>query len=405
MDSSLKSFMESTLDGVFYVGHASALARINSKLILFDPVWNHEPYDKYWKFIPEQVNCDEILDKVDACFISHIHEDHVCDRIIAKLKYTCEVFIMDGRPNLTDRLRKLDAQVYRMTPKMWHGTGGLGFEFYFVPHAFNSIDSSVFIRNPETGFTIYHGNDNFLCESALVQLCKDVPRVDIAMVPYAFIHWYPALMKNMSGAEKYVETRRLQRQSFAQFDSFLKYMLPKRIIPFGNNLFYNGGAAHILNQMLPMPHDLDIGPLITGGMILSDGVSDGLSSSAEGYRDYVTEHLGTDPHPKMVLWSQDKHSPDIIAMINAKISTAEKIPDNLLIISGLNIDLQTIRVTRPCTVKRNFKTIFNLDAPIFGKWKRGEITFEQAIGTRRFECIRSPNIYNLKVFEFMNNFL
>src|SRR5690606_35570626 len=98
----LQEFISSKDNGYYHIGHASGLLRINGKLILFDPCWNYRPFSEYWSLVPEQVDCSNILPLVDLCIVSHIHDDHYTDKILAQLK--CPVMIMVGRPDLAEKL-------------------------------------------------------------------------------------------------------------------------------------------------------------------------------------------------------------------------------------------------------------------------------------------------------------
>lgn len=388
MSESLKEFMRLDSDGVFYVGHASALVRINKKLFMFDPVWNHKPYGDYWTFYPSQVDCDEILDKVSGIFVSHIHEDHLCDEILKKAD--CPIYIMDGRgPSLMSRV---PADLLAK-PFQWFKVED-DIEAYFVPHSFNSIDSSVFIRSKD--YCVYIGSDNFLSKELLLKVAPSVPKVDVAMVPYAFIHWYPSLMSNMTDQEKNAETNRLNEQSLQQARDFMTCFRPRVTIPFGSNLFYASGLDHLLNRLLAKPDDLVEDPLLTGDFILSDG---------NIYRDRTPETFKEKEFPALENHFYPEINESRISRLKEKLSKAQSIGEpHILIINNIPIDLSIPAMTTAFP-SNAFITEFNFNEREFYKWFDGEITFEQALGTRRFSCLRSPNQYNLKVFEFMNNYL
>ena len=50
----IDQFLESKKDGVFYIGHASILIRINGKTILCDPAGYEDPYLFSWFYFPDQ---------------------------------------------------------------------------------------------------------------------------------------------------------------------------------------------------------------------------------------------------------------------------------------------------------------------------------------------------------------
>lgn len=385
-------------DGVLYVGHASALVGISGKLFLFDPMWDHSPYGDYWFFFPEQVNLDHLLPEVDGCFISHIHEDHVCLRILEQL--VCPIYIMSGRPNLRDRLKKCK-NVIEVNKLEWLEVNK-DTSMYFVPHSFNTIDSSVFLSSDD--YCVYVGNDNFLSKDLIDRVKPDIGSVDVAMVPYAFIHWYPHLLKNITNEERQSETDKLNKQSLDQALMFMEAFKPKYTIPFGASLFYSGGEGHILNRSLLTPYDLPGAlSLLAKDYLMDDGSHSPLREK-EVYKMLLNMEESENvfqPKDEAIIVGPE----DLKRIQDKAIKSGTCVEDHELIINDIIfIDLERADV-QYYTFKRKNKTKFYFKNHEFNKWLKGEITFEQAIGTRRFYMLRDPNVYNLKVFEWFNNYL
>ncbi len=89
----------------------------------------------------------------------------------------------------------------------------------------------------------------------------------------------------------------------------------------------------------------------------------------------------------------------------AKFPNDGYVPNHELIVNNVVIDLESYQVFLRDEPGTKPFTRFNFTKRVFDQWVLGYITFEQAIGTRQFECIREPNDYRIKVFELMNNFL
>lgn len=385
----LSDFLNSKADGFFYIGHSSALIRINGCLIACDPVWgDYKPYGDSWIFWPPQIICDDFTP--DFIFISHIHADHFCLPVM--LTYNTPPRVLRGSA-VAKKVHSIACD-----PFTWLKDPNREIEFYFVPHAFNSIDSSFFLRNPETGWTVYFGNDNFLSDELLEKIKPDIPRVDLALLPYAFIHWYPVCMGNMDWAEKTLEINRLKEQSLRQARSFIDVMEPKQVVPFGNSLFYRGGPSHPLNKSLATPFDLKhdncgILPLEAGGWVMSDG-----SHSKRVRQD---EYLKGMPTASLHAYVGEQ--------LRAKVARATtRVKNHLIIVSGAREQSYTIIDLERLTVafdemwfKSKDTTCFTFSDYVYEKWFRGEVTFEEAIGTREFTCVREPNVYRLEVFEWM----
>ena len=56
-------------------------------------------------------------------------------------------------------------------------------------HENNGIDASVLVYSDQ--FSVYHGNDNYCSIEIVEEFQKIVPKIDVACLPYAYIHWYP----------------------------------------------------------------------------------------------------------------------------------------------------------------------------------------------------------------------
>jgi hypothetical protein len=393
----LKEFLDWRQDGFFYVGHSSALIRLAGKLVLFDPVWEHSPYGKFWQFVPRQVNCDEILSQVDHCIVSHIHGDHLCEKILGSL--ACPVSVMEGRAPLEARIQKVNSFVRKFPAFKWCPLDEK-IEAYFVAHPFNTIDSSVFLRTKD--FCVYLGSDNFLDEKTLFRVANDVPATDLAMIPYAFVHWYPHLLSNLFEEERELESKRLNAQSIGQALNFIRYLKPRRFVPFGNSLYYKGGANHVLNRTLATPYEIPrssvmlAGDFLVHGLIFRKDAMERLLEESLGGSETPTDFVAYEPN-----WD------NAVTLFSEKLKRATfSVSNHEIIIGELTFDLEKLEVRRGCTPApgRNF-TRFKVEPTQIWEWAQGKISFEEVIGTRKFTCERVPNEYNLKVFEFMNNFL
>jgi L-ascorbate metabolism protein UlaG (beta-lactamase superfamily) len=408
----LGKFLNSGEDGVFYIGHASALVRLNGKLVLLDPVWNFKPYGDYWTFVPPQVDCSRLLPNWNGdCIVSHIHQDHLCPGIISKLP---DVSVMGGRPKLNMALYEArgnddDFIVIKHQPLVWLPLNEW-VEVFFVPHAFNGVDSSCFLRSRKDGYTVYHGNDNFLSDELIAMVRPHVARVDVAMVPYSFVHWYPQCM-DMPAGEIAREQSRLSVQSLAQAYSFIEAFCPEVVVPFGNSIFYDDGPNHPLNRSLATPFSLLPGtPFFPGDFVLGSKVVRYPNDEPE-YREMLAHYL-TRKQPPMDFSPLSGEHTYRTPLFDRVKHASFTVPNHVLIVNGICFDLEhkTVGGDRVAAVKRGDGswldiTEFKFSNEVFEQWVQGLITFEQAIGTRRFVCHRAPNAYNQKVFEWMNQFL
>lgn len=401
MKDTLKKFLADNADGTYIIGHSSALFKISGKLFLADPVWgDYKPYGDNWCFVPDQINCDEILDDVYGCFISHKHADHLCPEILAKLH--CPIYIKAGRLDLKEIIERYSEFPVIEVPEYTFFEVGDDIEAYFVPHDFNAIDSSFFIRSKS--YCAYHGSDNFLTKRILERIKRDITNIDVALIPYAFIHYYPMLFSNMDFTEKESELRRLTHRCIDQACMFRDELKPKLAVPFGASLYYAGGVNHVLNQYLTSPYNLDgFMPLIAGDYA-QDDIAYRRNSEKE-FANLITDKIlirvrPEKPMPK-VEWSHLKRA-------HVKLKQAKfTVPGNEVIVNGIIFDLETLLVSFEFQKIARAKTClrFTFESQELKLWLDGELTLEEAIGTRRFTVERIPNVYNSKVFDFMNLYL
>jgi hypothetical protein len=280
----------------------------------------------------------------------------------------------------------------------------------FLPHAFNTIDSSTFIRSD--AFCVYHGNDNFLDAKVLNRARTQLGKLDVAFIPYAFIHWYPHLLHSLTEQERGEEAMRLKQQSLQQARDMISVFRPKLSIPAGSSLFYADSAESPLNYSVADPWDLGHGsvPMFAGDYhIKGDEVASHAFTSQPpfagpiDYQNALYRFLERKKQPP--LQNKTRIAEHFLGYIKQKIRSARSInEDHLVIVNNVAIDLNSLQVYTTVDPKPPY-TKFAFAAKEFMKWIHGQITLEQAIGTRRFICHREPNVYNLKVFEFINTYL
>ena len=106
-----------------------------------------------------------------------------------------------------------------------------GVEIYAVLHETNGVDASMAIRN--ASFCAYHGNDNYVSAPTLQRLKDAVGRVDVACVPFAYIHWYPFLLEGVEPAWRDAEAKRLMDQYLDKGIEQAEILDAEVVIPFG----------------------------------------------------------------------------------------------------------------------------------------------------------------------------
>ena len=230
-------------NGLFYMGHASVMSVFSGKKILFDPVVLSKPYADSWAFFPAQVADQSVFD-VDAVVVSHIHQDHYDIEFLKALDRKVKIVVVGGRPSFIEDLQFEGVKNLQIVEPETVTEILEGVCMYGVIHESNGIDSSAIVFND--AFCIYHGNDNYLQPDSLMKFARVGPRIDVACIPYAYIHWYPFRLEYDEGeaAEKLAEGDRLVKMYMDDCLNSIRILKPKLMIPFGANLLLDDGDAY-----------------------------------------------------------------------------------------------------------------------------------------------------------------
>jgi L-ascorbate metabolism protein UlaG (beta-lactamase superfamily) len=426
--SEFGSICEGT-DGVFYLGHASILVQLNGKRILMDPIVLSEPYSGSWTFFPPQY-VDESLFGVDAVVISHVHQDHFDKDFLKRLNPNCKIFVIDGRDSFNKILNSLQlGNIVFLQPGIVHEAFD-GVFIYGLLHETNGVDASALVFTDK--FSVYHGNDNYCSAKVIEQFHEVVHEIDVACLPYAYIHWYPFLLvEELQTIDRIRETTELIEFYMEHCIASAGILRAKVVIPFGANLVLdNGDATSKMNLAVKTPlefleyaieknPDLEqvIQPLNAGDHVVS--VAKGIQlhreivESCEQYRVRMSQFLinrinGHDGIPEDAI-SIEKFTNDLSLRINALESKI-----NFEIWIELNFDSGTqyllinpamkIVNIKPELESRNPFYCFKLSPSASRLWVSG-VSFEAIIGTRRFELLRKPDKYEPEVLKFINTLL
>ena len=424
----LTDFLNSNDDGVFYIGHASILVKLNNKKFIFDAVHQNPPYLNSWFFFPSQI-MDERLYDIDAAFISHVHQDHYDTKYLKKIQAKgIPIYIVDGRDNFKKLLKengikfkliKVGKKV-RFDKNIWL-TGCL--------HEYNSIDSSIVISN--NNLTVYHGNDNYVTEKTLKPLKKFVGKIDVGCIPFSFIHWYPFLLDGVTESWRKKEGKRLIEKFIGLGLTQSKILKPKMFIPFGANLVYADDYNSTMNKAVVSPIDfVDFAQkkdpknkeiylkMFSGGYILKNkgkliATYEKISKSKYNLelKKFLNESTSNADFRKKV--KIDLNKTDDFSWIEKRIKKNPNKIDYKIVLEDENdtsskilIDIKKCKVKKIKKINNTDKChYFKLNSYIFSEWLSQNITFEEVIGTRRFRLERIPNVYRVDVNEVYLNYL
>jgi len=424
----LSKFLNSDDDGVFYIGHASIMVRLNKKKFIFDVIKNTNFYNRSWLFFPSQINDNRILD-VDGVFVSHIHGDHYDPYLLKKLqKKKIPIYILDGRPGFNKDLKNkkiffkkipVDKKFY-ITKDIWvHG----------CLHEYNDIDSSLIISNDN--LSVYHGNDNFITKKTLNPFKKKIGKIDVACIPFAFIHFYPYLLKSLDKKSNIREANRLEKQFMNYGIEQAKILKPNVIIPFGSNLFHLDDPKCAMNKGVATPIDFvnhakrfhkslksNYKTMLSGSYCLKKKEKINCyfeKISAQKFNkkleNFTLKKIKLIKHKK--LRKKIKIDNNHLKFIKNKISKNKTKINHKILVSNESqqnnkvcIDIKNNNVYLYSQNELPYNChYFKVQDNEFNQWINKKITFEEVLGTRRFTYHRNPNYYNVKINSIYTNFL
>jgi L-ascorbate metabolism protein UlaG (beta-lactamase superfamily) len=423
-DASLQSFYRECGqgNGLFYMGHASVLAVLGGKKILFDPVILSKPYSDSWAFFPPQISDPSVFD-VDAVVVSHIHQDHYDVEYLKEVDGRAKIVVIGGRPSFindlkSQGLKRLEIVEPETVAEIFEGVSIFG-----VTHETNGIDSSAIVFNDD--FCIYHGNDNYLQPESLKKFTGVGRKINVACIPYAYIHWYPFLMEYDpgQGEAKETEGKRLVNMYMDDCISSIRTLQPDVMIPFGANLLLDDGDVYSsINMAVNTPiefceyaaskaPDLKgvVKPMLAGdyctqhGAELTTVIRENLAGGA--YRALAGKFLEGRPDKKPDADWRPINKTNFIEKLQEKVALMEDVLEN-----NLRIDLtylgERCKVEVDC-LRHEARWVdeftegvpyhhFKLDPISSGYWLNGG-RFEEVVGMRRFTLKRVPNIYSKDV--------
>ena len=423
----LSNFLQSKNDGVFYIGHASILVRLNNKKYIFDAIEQSNFYNNSWCFFPSQIMDKRLLD-IDGAFVSHIHQDHYDPVFLRKLqRKKVPIYILDGRPNFKKILKKEKIKFtliphnkkFKINKNIW---------VYGCLHEYNDIDSSMVISN--NNLSVYHGNDNFITKKSLIPFKKTVGNIDVGCIPFAFIHYYPYLLEGISKKQMTQEGNRLENQFMDYGIMQTKILKPKIVIPFGSNLFHSDNPNSNMNKAVATPVDFvnyaqkkhkkcskNYKTMLSGSFCLK------INNKIVPYYENISANKFNNELKKFInrikkarksffnkkLNIKSKH----LQFIQRKIKkNKDKIQHKILIDSkkSKNDKILINLLNNNVTIYKNKYLpdnchYFKVENNEFSKWLNGKLTFEEVLGTRRFRYIRKPNVYSVKIMQIYTNYL
>ena len=432
---SVDQFYTRNVDGMLYVSHASILVSLNGKKFLFDPVLASPPHLGSWLFYPEMQRDGRFLE-VDGVFVSHQHQDHFDVDFLKLLPKTTPIYIVAGRPQFSKMLEQEGIPFVELSENQKFDLGD-GISCIGILHEYNGIDAAIGISNGD--FTVFHGNDCFVSNEKLKIIKDAYPHINVACVPFAYVHWYPFLLDEVDDAWKKTEADRLIKKYLDYGLQQVAFLRPDIAIPFGANMFYCDDISSDHNKAVLSPFDFksyadkncfsmvkNILPLFSGDTILSVGDSQkktleviqkefSLEELHTGFGEYLAILLekgtGFDASEIEKLSYDDLQD---LTFISRRLISHDVIQDQRIYISNMDdssyslieIDLKNGGVEKMSLVDESVSFHhFRLTDLAYKAYLSQKFSFNEIVASSRFRLIRRPNEYRLDVLKIVNNVL
>ncbi len=432
---SVDEFYNRNVDGVLYVSHASILVSLTGRKFLFDPVLAKPPHLGSWVFYPEMQRDYRMLE-VDGVFVSHQHQDHYDVEFLKLLPRSTAIYVVAGRPQFSKMLTQQGIQFIELHEGRKIDLGN-GISCTGILHEYNGIDAAIAISNDK--FTVYHGNDCFVSNDKLKIIKDAYPKIDVACVPFAYVHWYPFLLEDVDSDWKKQEADRL-------IDKYLQYGLrqveflkPEVAIPFGANMFYFDDISSDHNKAVRSPFDFkryavetdfqlekSIVPLFSGDIVFSAGdkhrrsleiIKKPYSEDAlhSGFKEFLerakAQGVGFD-FSEIENTSVDFF--EDLSFISRRLGAVDGRPDHRIIISNsenqslgfIVIDLKSCQVEKLIEIDESQPFHhFRLTDLAYKAYLSQKYSLNEVVASSRFRLVRRPNEYRLDVLKIINNAL
>jgi len=428
MQNSLKNFLSSQEDGSFFVGHASVLARIDKKLIMFDFVRNINFFLNSWFFFPKLEWTKEIIKKLDYIFISHSHDDHFDPVLLKKIPKNIKIFLPAKRVGFENFLKNHKIKnIFMINPNKIQKIDPT-ISAMAIPSDHNDIDSSYFIKGKK--FSLYHGNDNFLSPHLIKKAVSKFGPANHAYIPFAYVWWYPFCLTSISSKRRKNEGKRLSNKNMIIGEGISRALKPDVVIPFAANMVYYDPAS-VINKETANTFDFKtfcrkkksiisnkVQNLFPGDYVLKNKLKNQIFSKKINKKIFFEKLKNFLKKAKNIYNADNKkfkieNNLKKLKTYQKKLSKLKKIKLNRNLYVRTNNHLSKIIKIDPW--KRNISLvnkiekknsyIFTFDPIPLKAWLEKKVSFEDVLNSQRFTLERYPEEFRQDIWKYIRNYL
>tara|TARA_R110001592_G_scaffold12288_3_gene58920 strand:- start:1176 stop:2672 length:1497 start_codon:yes stop_codon:yes gene_type:complete len=215
------------------LGHAGLWIKTQDVNILCDPWLSENPaYFKSWSVYPSNnhVNWDEIIEKTDIVFVSHIHRDHFDENFLTKLykqNKKIKVLLPDFRfCTLKEDFEKIGFSNFITKEFKIGNTTAVTYPSETIDR--EKEDSSLCVN--DGNLTFFNWNDSAVTPEHKDKILKRFKKIDWAAGQFSGANWFPTCY-NYSEEKKLDLIKSFKKRKVDHFKKMINYLNIDKIIP------------------------------------------------------------------------------------------------------------------------------------------------------------------------------
>ena len=414
-----------------YIYSACTVCETEDAKILSDPWFTPGAFYGSWQLYPPlKKKPIEVIGKVDAIYVSHLHPDHydpIFLRTYLSVYPKTRVLIGQNKPAHLQRLMQQEG----INPEVITTTKIKDIEISIFPNNSDSIhgiiDSAAVYKTKK--FAIVNMNDNSFNSKQLKAIKESLKgqKINLAMLPYTGAMLYPQMYHFENKKELSIAIENQKKQGLLNYKNFIDYLEPNFALPFagkywlGGNLINKNFSRGVTDQLDAKysAHEKSI-VLEDGGFSYFDCEKLTANKERKSYykQEKVINYLKSIP-TELYPWEKElkidnQRSLPLNYLLNKAISNAHskiKIDEDIWICFKLKNLKQYLvfnaKENKPskmlCGVENlsRREEIFIDDRLFFGILTRLYHWNNAYIGSH-YEVKRSPDIYSRKIIDYLN---
>jgi len=231
---------------VRYIHSACAVIETNDIILCSDPWFTPGAYYGSWhQYPPLQMDPIDVIGKVDAIYVSHIHPDHYDIRFLERyLDRYHDTQIIIGETKRSHLMRKMRDDGLNPVVLNQARFGGTTLQIFANGAHEIDVEDTAMIVSSET-LSVVNLNDNPFDQEQVDNILSVCPlgRPTFALLPYCGAGPYPQTFGFETKEELEAAARRKKQQFLGLYSRYVSALKPVKSMPFAGNYFLGGPLA------------------------------------------------------------------------------------------------------------------------------------------------------------------